>query len=243
MNGGTATSASRSSNRPTKDLPPATVAVLRSMRAEGDRDRLDAYLRLLHLNGWTYRSLGTALGVWPQAVQQRVARNGRHVTDLPPVPLPPAQHQPMRAPRRTRLKVRPEVAETLRDLQTRATRVNGATPADSPDREASVQLSRALAALVEQGVTGYHLAQVLGVTPGAVYTRLARHGYASAYQSQATYQGHPAWTTDEGRPLTHCKRGHELAGENLRTLKDGRRVCRECDRRRGAEYRARRGGA
>ncbi len=229
-------------SRRKKELPPATAAVLRSMRAEGDKDRLDAYLRLLNLNGWSYRSLSTALGLSPQAVYQRIARQ-RYVADLPPVPLPPVPPQSVRVPRRKRLKVRPEVAEILLDLQTRATRVNGATPADSPDREASVELSRTLAALVEQGVKRYHLAQVLGVTPAAVQMRLARHGYAPAYPSQqATYQGHPSWVTAQAT-RTHCKRGHELAGENLLPSKNGKRICRACDRRRGAEYRARRSAA
>jgi len=27
---------------------------------------------------------------------------------------------------------------------------------------------------------------------------------------------------------THCKRGHEFAGHNLRVLRNGRRACREC---------------
>lgn len=29
---------------------------------------------------------------------------------------------------------------------------------------------------------------------------------------------------------THCKQGHPLSGPNLRTLKDGKRACRECGR-------------
>lgn len=35
---------------------------------------------------------------------------------------------------------------------------------------------------------------------------------------------------------THCKLGHELAGENLYRYKDGRRECRKCMRERSAAY-------
>jgi hypothetical protein len=35
----------------------------------------------------------------------------------------------------------------------------------------------------------------------------------------------------KAEPKTHCKRGHELAGENLYITPDGRRQCRTCRRR------------
>lgn len=35
---------------------------------------------------------------------------------------------------------------------------------------------------------------------------------------------------------THCKRGHALAGDNLRVNTDGERVCRACDRMRALRY-------
>jgi hypothetical protein len=42
-----------------------------------------------------------------------------------------------------------------------------------------------------------------------------------------------------GLRKTHCKRGHELAGENLRIAPDGERVCRACDRIRIQRFKAR----
>lgn len=45
------------------------------------------------------------------------------------------------------------------------------------------------------------------------------------------------------RNKTHCVAGHEYAGTNLRTGKDGRRYCRECDKRYTAEHRARKRAA
>jgi hypothetical protein len=40
------------------------------------------------------------------------------------------------------------------------------------------------------------------------------------------------------RPRTHCKRGHELAGDNVRVMKTERR-CRECERIRIAKWQER----
>lgn len=35
---------------------------------------------------------------------------------------------------------------------------------------------------------------------------------------------------------THCKRGHELAGDNLRINPKGERICRACERTRALRY-------
>ena len=34
--------------------------------------------------------------------------------------------------------------------------------------------------------------------------------------------------------MTHCKNGHELAGDNLLIVKNGKRKCRTCEKRRAA---------
>jgi len=39
---------------------------------------------------------------------------------------------------------------------------------------------------------------------------------------------------------SHCKAGHPLSGDNLYLTRSGKRMCRECDRRRGREWRERR---
>jgi hypothetical protein len=39
---------------------------------------------------------------------------------------------------------------------------------------------------------------------------------------------------------THCPRGHEFGGDNLRLRSDGRRVCRECIRTTARDYQRRR---
>lgn len=73
--------------------------------------------------------------------------------------------------------ITPEVAEELRAMHAIARTVCGATPIDDPKRKVSRDFTEALAVLVEQGVTVYRLAKVLGVRHSTVYARLARHGY------------------------------------------------------------------
>ena len=73
--------------------------------------------------------------------------------------------------------ITPEVAEELRAMHAIAKTVNGATPLDDPRRQTSKDFTEALFVLVEQGVTVYRLAKVLGVGHQVVYARLARYGY------------------------------------------------------------------
>lgn len=63
--------------------------------------------------------------------------------------------------------------------------VNGTTPLDDPKRQLSLDFTAALQALVEQGVTVYRIAKVLGVRHSTVYARLARHGYRQPAPSVA----------------------------------------------------------
>lgn len=73
--------------------------------------------------------------------------------------------------------VTPEVADELRAMYAIARTVRGSTPVDDPKRKVGEEFTEALAVLVEQGVTVYRLAKVLGIGHQAVYARLARHGY------------------------------------------------------------------
>jgi hypothetical protein len=69
--------------------------------------------------------------------------------------------------------------------------VRGGTALDDPARITSLEFTAQLNALVEQGVTVYRLAKVLGVGHSTVYARLARHGYRNPSPSQAhsAYKG------------------------------------------------------
>ncbi|MFG3170604.1 hypothetical protein [Streptomyces sp. NPDC048200] len=84
-----------------------------------------------------------------------------------------------------------EVADELRAMYAIAKTVNGFTPLDDPRRQTSREFTEALAVLVEQGVTVYRLAKVLGVRHSTVYARLARHGYRAPSPSVAhtVYRG------------------------------------------------------
>jgi hypothetical protein len=220
-----------------QQVPEAFAAHLRKLREDRD-SRYPATLVIAKLNGWTYQALANALGVSRQAVEQAAARAEAHVvTRIPDVPLPPRKPQPEpKAPARRRLLIHDELAERLREMQQTAATVNGATPADAPERRVSEEFTALLHSLTEQGVTVYHIAQVLGVRHNGIQARLARHGYRDASPSQADqqYLGRPA---DRAQTQTHCRRGHELAGDNLYVVpKSGQRVCKACHRMRAAAY-------
>lgn len=91
--------------------------------------------------------------------------------------------------------ITPEVADELRAMHAIARTVCGSTPVDDPKRQVSLEFTEALAVLVEQGVTVYRLAKVLGIGHQAVYSRLARHGYRAPSPSlaHAEYRATTIW--------------------------------------------------
>lgn len=218
-------------------LPPVFAELLRIMHA-GEDPRLDAVMELAYANGWTLTAMASALGVTRERIRQRVARATGFV-DIP-VPLPPRHQTPPPPPDR-RLRLKPELAEQLREMCAVASTVNGGMDVDDPARRVSERFSAQLAAYVEQGVSIYHLAQVLGVTFGAIRSRLVRHGYLPPAPSQAGKPQHIYLNRKVGgQNLTSCQRGHDLTGDNLRVEPSGRRICRACESRRAAAYYQRR---
>lgn len=81
--------------------------------------------------------------------------------------------------------VTPEVADELRAMYAIARTVSGTTPVDDPKRQVSKDFTEALFVLVEQGVSEYRLAKVLGVRLSSVKARLARYGYRAPSPSLA----------------------------------------------------------
>lgn len=68
--------------------------------------------------------------------------------------------------------------EELRRMKEVASRVNGALPADHPDRRVSELYTAKLAEYIDKkGYTPYYLAKELKVTHRAITSRLERHGY------------------------------------------------------------------
>lgn len=211
-------------------VPDAFAEVLCTL-AVTDPDRLDSLLLAAHANGWTLTALGAALGWTREWIRLRVAR-AEPAVGLPEIPPPPRKVTAMPKPRR-RVELKPELIDELREMQAVARTVNGAMDSDHPARRVSEQFSAQLAAYVKQGVTVYYLAQVLGVSPGAVNLRLARHGYRKPPPS---YVGTPNETYKNrkvgGLRAAECSRGHAMSGGNLYVSPKGYRNCRACARER-----------
>jgi hypothetical protein len=217
-------------------LPPEFADTLRTLHRDQD-PRLAPTLSVARRNGWTLQALAEPIGITRERVRQIVTFEcswaGVDINDLPDVPPRPLKRLPSPKPPRKRLTVRPEVAERLRELQAVAARVNGGTPADSPDREVSKQFTAELDALIKQGVSVKHLAGVLETQRSAITLRLGRHGYRALPPSQAdtAYRGHAVYETAEGhRVQDACHRGHPLSGNNLYISPKGARACKACNR-------------
>lgn len=214
--------------------------LLREMREERD-PRLPAVLHVANLNGWTLQSLGDAVGITREWVRRLIqSATPDESMDLPDVPMAPRAQVAAPKQSKPRLRIKPEIADRLREMRRVAATVNGGTPADAPERRVSEELSAALDSLVRQGVTVYEIARTLGVTQGAIAGRLARHGYRTATPSQEKhrYLGHPGETVNAAK--MECLRGHPLSGDNLYVVqRTGARVCRQCDNLRQRAYRAR----
>lgn len=189
-------------------------AVLQRMRADAD-PRLSMTLAAAFDAGWSYSALGRLLGVSRQAVEQRVIGADFYPDSaLPAIPAPPRKPGPPPKVPKKRLTVKPELADHLRELHEVAKTVNGVTPVDAPARRASEELSETLYALIEQGVTAYHLSQVLRCTQGGISQRLARHGFPTSpgyarqaypYKNTTTWPRGPVSTSPEtGPPNRRC---------------------------------------
>lgn len=203
--------------------------------------RLSSYLLALWDAGWPQVSIAQHMGVTRQAIENRLSRVMEHADgDLPPVvaPPPPEVAAPTRTPRKDPLSS--DEVKRLRLLYGRACRVNGVTPLDHPDRQASVEVTQFMAALVDRGVSCYRIGQALSITGNAVKFRLARHGYREAppsLQSQ-TYRNRRTGTAN----LEKCLRGHDMTGDNVAVYtgrRGQRRVCRPCAAIRAKRYQAR----
>lgn len=209
-----------------QQVPDAFADVLRNL-AVTDPDRLDSLLLAARTNGWTLTALAAPLGCTREWVRQRVLR-AEPAVGLPDIPPPPRKVNPMPKPQR-RLELKPELVEELREMHAIARTVNGGMSADHPARRVSEQLTAQLAAYVEQGVTAYYLAQVLGANPNTIKFRLARHGYRKPPPSFTdTYKNRKVgWLKSAA-----CGRGHAMSGDNLYVSPKGERRCRACARER-----------
>jgi hypothetical protein len=221
-------------------LPSWTVAKLVEMHeaviaagrhGQSENATLNGYILALREAGWSLASIGAALSMTREAVRLRQARaeSPHTAPGVPPLPQKPVK------PKKVRPSVPPTVLQELRQLQPLATSVRGWTPHDDPARAASERYTEILADQYLSGVSVGRIAKQLGVTHLAVRARLARHGYIEPVKGLKNV---PFGTP--GRRGVACKAGHALEGDNVRLINGDprRRVCKTCERRRVAKYRA-----
>ena len=153
---------------------------------EYDLDPRDAYMRLLRDEGWTLQSIADAVGeITRERVRQCIdemssedarkiaikylKKDARLIFYVPEVPTHPLSiPKPVVMPE-------PETLERLKELQPIASKVRGLSPKHRD--EADEYVSLIWHAHTVEGVSIYRLAKLLGVTNGALQTRLVRYGY------------------------------------------------------------------
>lgn len=175
-------------------LPEETVAEIRRLYfADRTRVQLNGYLWKLYEAGWPQESMAQALLCSRQSIWQRITERKMSFDNLPPIPSVPTR--PMPDPRITKPRptVDPEILDKLMQMHETARWVNGATPADHPSRQVSVEYSELLAELVGKGITPGVIGKAMGINSSGIYARLARHGYRKSPPSQerAVYKGTP----------------------------------------------------
>lgn len=133
----------------------------------------DSYVSALSNEGWTNKSIATALGKTPETVR-RILLNP-HTEPLPEYFLVPSV--PRHAEKTPTIYTMPstEVLERLKELQPLAQKVRSNSPRYRAEAEEYTYLLNK--AHNEQGVTLYRLAKLLGVTTSALAFRLVRYGY------------------------------------------------------------------
>lgn len=141
----------------------------------GQDDR-NVYMQALRGLGWTLQSLADVAGVSRERVRQIVSQDWPlgEIEAHAPLPTPPQRVERARNPR---VQVEPtsETLARLRELQPYARKVAGNSPRY---REEAEEYARLLFhAHKSEGVTYYHLAQLLGVTHSAIRSKLIRYGY------------------------------------------------------------------
>lgn len=122
------------------------VSLLPAMRA-ANHPRLNSALDLAHRVGYTLDQLGSVMGLSCERIRQRILAG-----------------DPVEA-----FRVSPEDAARLLDLRRDA---DGRNPAK---RDATARYRAFLADLRQRGATLHHLADLLGVTHGAVNQHLKKH--------------------------------------------------------------------
>lgn len=141
----------------------------------GQDDR-NVYMKALRDRDWTLQSLADVARVSRERVRQIVSQDwpSGQLEDDAPLPTPPERVERVRKPR---VQVEPSerTLARLRELQPLARKVAGNSMTYRAEAEEYAQLLHYAHSV--EGVTYYHLAQLLGVTHSAIRSRLIRYGH------------------------------------------------------------------
>lgn len=167
------------------ELPEETARVLKTTP---DRATLFAHYVALREGGWTLDSMATVVGISAERVRQLALKAGPKdqaieksraaglvVPQLPTFPEKPARPEPL-----------PETLERLLELQPLAQQVRANSPRYRAEAEEYTRLINV--EHNERGVSLYRLAQLLGVTHGALRFRLVRYGYKTTTSESKVYK-------------------------------------------------------
>jgi hypothetical protein len=120
-----------------------------------------------------------------------------------------------------------DVLDELLFLNSLASKANGMTPLDAPERKAGDDLCKLVLDVVSRyNVPMTSLSVMMGLSPANLRLKLGRRGYVSLPPSQRGYKG---VARDASAPRkTECKRGHALVEGNLYYNNRGGRRCKAC---------------
>lgn len=169
------------------ELPPETALALKTTT---DRDTLFAHYVALRDGGWTLESMASVVGISPERVrqlalkagpkEQAIARSREAGLVVPELPVFPEKQKLVKA------EPLPENLERLLELQPLAQQVRANSPRYRAEAEEYTRL------INEEhnyrGVSLYRLAQLLGVTHGALRFRLVRYGYKTTTSESKVYK-------------------------------------------------------
>lgn len=152
-----------------------------------------AYATALHNAGWTLQSIGTELKVSREAIRLYTLKEHDYKTlkAIEHLPVPEVPLVEVYVERVVRVTPDTEVIAQLKELRKKAFWVRGKGKGNREEAEAYTKL---LYETVESGVSVYRIAKELGVTTGAIQTRLVRYGYRKTQGKSKAY-----------RQLTHRK--------------------------------------
>jgi hypothetical protein len=147
------------------------------------KEKLQRRLELIHLlanAGWTYTSIGNAIGISRERVRQLAGiKPAKALASTIEIPEPPLQkeHKPKEWPMPDADRL-----ERALELQPMAQKVRSSSPNFREEAEEYTKLIHEMRVL--DGVGGHRLSKMLGITNAAINFRLVRYGYKKPANSK-----------------------------------------------------------